>query len=201
MLSRWRTDSIFPRQWLVIAFPQKIDRPFVDLFSRCLTEFFNAWKTFVPFPAVFPPLPHPGSRGNDSIVEAHDKISSKRYNYHKKKIVGENYFYKKFNPLSKIYSPPFFFFFFSLSPRLSHLFFKFEYPVSLQSMSTLSTSTRMQTSDLTNRLGAEIEQVPRHSRSAPIRLEPFEYAAFFPDQWNRRDYLGLCRLTSAIIPV
>lgn len=77
-----------------------------------------------------------------------------------KKIVGENYFYKKFNPLSKIYSPPFFFLFFSLSPRLSHLFFKFEYPVSPQFMSTLSTSTRMQTSDLTNRLGAEIEQVP-----------------------------------------
>lgn len=75
-----------------------------------------------------------------------------------KKIVGENYFYKKFNPLSKIYSPHF-----SSSSFLSPLAF----PISSSNlntqslfMSTLSTSTRMQTSDLTNRLGAEIEQVP-----------------------------------------
>lgn len=69
--TRWRTDSIFPCRWPVIAFPQKIYRPFVDLFFRpsFSTLGNNAWFFFPP-------------RGNDSSSRS-DAIKNKIKTFYK----------------------------------------------------------------------------------------------------------------------
>lgn len=156
-------------------------RPFVDLFSPMFDRVFSTLGK-----KTFPSLrfsPTPEVRRNSEV----NRITIKflRCNYHEREIAGETISSILYSVKSLI-----------LFPKSTPLFLLLSPLVSSNLNNSQSSHVSRRPRECRRQIwqiGFEIEQVP-FSPSIPDQVRNiFEYAAFFPDQWNRRDYLGLHR--------
>lgn len=168
--------------WLTSFFHKRWAGHLSIYFLRCLTEFFQRLEKKRSLPCGFP---QPRKSSNSEV----NRITIKFLwcNYHEREIAGET--------ISSI-----------LCIKSLILFLKSKIPLPLFLLLSPLVSSNLnnsQSSHVSRRprecrrqiwqIGFEIEQVP-FSPSIPDQVRNiFEYAAFFPDQWNRRDYLGLHR--------